>query len=123
MICESKFRPGDKVAVVKNTERIPQASCIGMVGEVVGNCSRDCLVRFVDGSVHAIFEDDLETYNSSTTFPWADAVTIGDTPVELRRHICRLCGWEWYEACDNADYPYYCPGCGKEYVIGKDEGV
>lgn len=58
-----------------------------------------------------------------TNFPWADAVTVGDNPVELRRHACRLCGWEWYEECDKADYPYYCPGCGKEYAIGQDEGV
>lgn len=60
MICESKFRAGDKVAVVKNTERTLQESHIGMVGEVVGTRSRDCLVRFVDGSVHAIFDEDLE---------------------------------------------------------------
>lgn len=50
-----------------------------------------------------------------TNFPWADAVTIGDSPVELRRHICRLCGWGWYEECDKDNYPYYCPGCGEEY--------
>lgn len=60
MICKTKFRAGDKVKVVKNTERIHSASCVGMVGDVVGSRSRDCLVRFEDGTAHAIFEEDLE---------------------------------------------------------------
>ena len=58
----TKFNLGDKVRVIKNSERISEAAFIGMVGIVTGQwASRDCLVEFQNGEVHAIFEEDLES--------------------------------------------------------------
>lgn len=58
----AKFTPGDKVRVIKNSERIPEAAFIGMVGVVTERrVSRDYLVEFQNGDIHAIFEEDLES--------------------------------------------------------------
>ena len=55
-----KFKLGDKVKVVKNSERIPYESMIGMVGIIYGFKCGDCLIEFKDGTKTGIIQDDLE---------------------------------------------------------------
>ncbi len=40
------FNIGDKVIVVKNTERIPEEARLGEHGKIVGFKSNDCIVEF-----------------------------------------------------------------------------
>lgn len=55
-----KFKFGDKVKVVRNSERVPYESMIGMVGIIYGFRCRDCFIEFSDGTKLGIIQDDLE---------------------------------------------------------------
>lgn len=60
------FNIGDKVIVVKNTERIPEEARLGEHGKIVGFKSNDCIVEF-DGKLlgyivyHDLAKDTWET--------------------------------------------------------------
>ena len=42
-----------------------------------------------------------------------------ETPL-LSKHCCPFCRYEWYEFTDAADYPNFCPGCGKAYDVHQE---
>lgn len=55
-----KFSLGDRVVVYQNTERSLPYRFVGMLGTVVGHCSRDVIIRFDDGKEFYIYENDLK---------------------------------------------------------------
>ena len=66
------FNIGDKVIVVKNTERIPEEARLGEHGKIVGFKSNDCIVEF-DGKLlgyivyHDLAKDTWETIRFEET--------------------------------------------------------
>ena len=66
------FNIGDKVIVVKNTERIPEKAKLGEHGKIVGFKSNDCIVEF-DGKLlgyivyHDLAKDTWETIRFEET--------------------------------------------------------
>lgn len=66
------FNIGDKVIVVKNTERIPEEARLGERGKIVGFKSNDCIVEF-DGKLlgyivyHDLAKDTWETIRFEET--------------------------------------------------------
>ena len=54
------FAVGDRVVVVKNSERIHGYAKVGKHGMVIGHVCNDCIVKFDDGSTHCIWYIDLE---------------------------------------------------------------
>lgn len=54
------FAFGDRVVVVKNSERIHECAKVGEHGIVVGRVCNDYIVKFDDGSTHYIWYVDLE---------------------------------------------------------------
>lgn len=54
------FTIGDRVVVMKNSERIPEYAKIGEHGTVIGYACDDCKIEFDDGSIVYIWYIDLE---------------------------------------------------------------
>lgn len=55
-----RFKIGDRVKVVRNSERILSENRIGTEGVVVGFKSMDCVIEFNNGYRIGIIQDDLE---------------------------------------------------------------
>ena len=60
---EEMFNVGDKVKVVKNSERRKRHARIGEIGDVIGYKANDCVVKFEDESIVYVRYSDLELIN------------------------------------------------------------
>lgn len=98
------FNIGDKVIVVKNTERIPEEARLGEHGKIVGFKSNDCIVEF-DGKLLG-YTYCKPCYIALGT-PYGTSISKG--------HQCRECGRIIYGRYN------YCPDCARKKGFLKED--